>query len=367
MDEEVVVPPITDPALPLLPPIEPPKKAKPLKLLAGVAIVLVALAVGISVLGGDKKNVTNETSSSMDEKVADNIYQNKEYFYELTLPPKWLVQPTSADTQSMSFTTSGEALLTVKAVRQQGDLQAYLANLSGIKVNKSAPIRVGTYDGIEQQESWTSQGIQVTSAYVKVQDMIYSLALLPTEGKNAVTNESVIREYKSLLASFRLTDTSQLGKDWVKYVSPALGDVSLARFEINYPQNWKLLDESTEVVVNTTLYRDNYEILLYEAAMGVAPCIFSDSPAYEGYPADLRDKEYVELTTDEGLILRRYFKGNEGDKSKLFFCGKWESEEYFGAPFKYGTITYRVPAKYDNDILLEMDAIVKTIKGVSNE
>ena len=328
-------------------------------------MILVALAIGLSVLGGGKKNVTSDPGKTTTESVADNVYQNKEYFYELTLPPKWRVQPTSADTQVMSFTTSGEAILSVKAVRKQGDLQSYLATLSGVKVNKNSPIRVGGYDGIEQQESWTSQGVQVMSAYVKIQDMIYSFTLLPSEGKNAVTNESVIREYKSVLASFRITDTSAIGKDWVEYLSPQLaGDGVDEQFAIRYPQNWKIKESNDGSILNLSIYRDNYEIQFYQAAIGVSTCLFSDSPEYAGYAGDLRDKEFVEFTTDEGLIMRRYFKGNQGDKSTLFFCAKMADQPHFLSPFKYGTISYKVPAKYDADILREMDEILKTMEGI---
>ncbi len=359
----VVEPMVELPSVPV-PPVPLPKKSKKLMMLAGVAMILVALAIGLSMLGGDKKNVASDPDKTTTESVADNVYQNKGYFYELTLPPKWRVQPTSADTQIMSFTTSGEAILTVKAVRKQGDLQSYLATLSGVKVNKDSPIRVGGYDGIEQQESWTSQGVQVMSAYVKIQDMIYSFTLLPSEGKNAVTNESVIREYKSVLASFKITDTSMMGKDWVTYERGTIAH----NWQISHPQNWKVKKELLEDQSEVVIYRDNYEIVITDSTITqVSICQFDDSASTTGYAGNLRGKEFVEFVTAEGLTLRRYFKANQGDKSSLYFCGKTTEQDQFFSPTIFGAIAYQIPAKFDRDILVMMDEIIKTIKRLSNE
>lgn len=342
---------------PQVPVVEAPKKKfKFLWLLGGVAGVLVVIALGIMTIGGKSTKESTQSGGEAEVTTADNVYQNKEYFYQLTLPPKWSAVTLSAnDNATAMFMTSGDAMLSVAAVRQQGSLEAFLGLSDeevGINIKKTSPIKVGTYDAVERYENWSDQGVEVIGAYVKIQDMIYSFNLLPTGEKNAVTNESLLREYRSVLASFRLTDTSNLGKDWVTL------DVE-DWISINFPQNWK----SGEALGDLKLYRDNYTIIITKVNTANSTCIFSDSPVVAGYAGDLRDKEYVEFVTDEGIFLRRYFKANQGDKTSLYFCGRAQGEAQYESPTPYGTISYLIPAKYDTDIVKEMDSIVKTLHG----
>lgn len=334
----------------------PAKKNKPLLIAGIVAGALVLFALGIVVFGRKDTVQPTTTDTGESEQVGDNVYQNKEYFYQLTLPPKWSSVTLSAnDNATAMFMTSGQAMLSVAAVRQQGSLEAFLGlsdEEAGINIKKTFPIKVGIYDAVERYENWSDQGVEVIGAYVKIQDMIYSFNLLPTDEKNAVTNESLLREYRSVLASFRITDTSSLGKDWVTL------DVE-DWISISFPQNWK----SGEGLGDLKLYRENYTIIITKVNTAKSTCIFSDSPVVAGYAGDLRDKEYVEFVTDEGIVLRRYFKSNLGDKTSLYFCGRAEGEAQYESPTPYGTISYLVPAKYDTDIVKEMDSIVKTLRG----
>lgn len=335
--------------------VVPAKKKSPLFIAGIVAGALVLFALGIVIFG--RKDVAQPTASGNSDsgQVADNVYQNKEYFYQLTLPPKWsAVSVNASDQGTVMFTTSGDAMMSVTATRQQGSLEAFLGlsdEEAETNVEKTMPVKVGGYDGVERVENWSDQGVRVIGTYVKVQDMIYSFVLLPTGNKNAVTNETLLRQYRQLLASFRLTDPSALGKDWVDYAH--------ANWLIQYPQNWKIIEKEDEV----KLYRDNYELVITQTTVPPSVCQFSDSPLTTGYAGDLRDKQFQEVTTKEGLTLRRYFKGNAGDKSNLYFCGKLEQEEQFRSPTIYGAIAYSVPAKFDEDILHEMDEIVKTLHG----
>jgi hypothetical protein len=52
---------------------------------------------------------------------------------------------------------------------------------------------------------------------------------------------------------------------------------------------------------------------------------------------------------------------NSGDKSSMFFCEKQADGPYFQTPLSIGGLVYNVPAKYDTDIIKEMDEIVKSI------
>lgn len=339
------------------------KKPSKLWILGVVAGVLVLLALAIVIIG--RKDVAQPTTNDNSDsgQVADNVYQNKEFYYQLTLPPKWSAVSVSAnDKASAMFMTSSDAMMSVDAIKQQGSLESFLGlsdEDGGIVVKKSSPIKVGGYDGVEREESWLTQGVEVLTAYVKIQDMIYTFYLLPTGNKNSVTNETLLREYRSVLSSFRLTDTTNLGKDWVSYAG--------WNWQMQYPQNWKLLEQNKDGKKGLKLYRDNYEITINQASVESMVCQFADSEAVEGYAGDLRDKDYVEIATKENMLLRRYFKSNQGDKTSLYFCGKGSDATQYVSPTFYGTIAYTVPAKYDEQIVKEMDSIIKTIEGTRSE
>lgn len=347
-----------------VPEVEVPiKQNKKLLLVGVVAGILVLLALGILVFGRKTSTPSLTTDSSEAGNVADNIYENKEYYYQLTLPPKWsAVSLTASDQGTVMFTTSGEAMMSVTAIKQLGSLEAFLGlsdEEAGTIIKKSMPIKIGGYDATERIESWIDQGVEVVGSYVKIQDMIYSFNMLPTGNKNAVTNETLLREYRSVLASFKLTDTANIGKDWVSYAGWG--------WQLMYPQNWKLVEQEKDGKMGVKLYRDNYEITINQTGGESSVCQFADSEVAEGYAGDLRNKTYVELTTKEGLVLRRYFKNNMGDRTSLYFCGKRQEETQFVSPTYYGAIAYLIPAKYDEQIVKEMDNIILTIEGTRRD
>ncbi len=366
---------MTDPLPPTAPTDFVPKKPPQLLYIFGaLAIILVTLAIGLSFLGKAKTTTTDKTRSDSD-MVVGNVdfpkYTNSKYFYELALPKKWVeIQHSPLLSNIAIFDVEGTATLEITAGKVVPSLDEFLssqdlANPTTIKSTKSIQVRVGDYDALERSESWPAVGLQVITTYVKVQDMLYTFALIPGGGKNAITNESVIRDYHTALASFRLTDTTQLGLDLKEYVSQKVEGLTYPAFSLKYPQSWVATEEFVgKDTLIVSVYRNNYEIRITQAPVGGAVCLFKDSPDFQGSSGDLRSKEYSELTTTDGIIMRRYFNKNEGDKSTIFFCRKEKDSPYFSTPTDIGGIAYYVPAKYDPDIIKEMDEIVKSIQAL---
>ena len=375
------VPPVSNPARSIDP--APPKTAAdfipkhPPKLiyaLTGVIIIAVSLGLALSFFG--KKSST--TSSSQASPAASSaslpsgtVYTNPTYFYAITLPPTWTeIKHSPLLTNIALFNVEGVATLEITAVKTTDSLDNYLsfqdATTAGtIKSNSSSQVKVGSYDGYERMESWPKVGLQVVTTYAKVSDMLYTFALIPGAGKNAITSDAILRSYRSALATFTLTDPSQLGKDWQTYTTKSIAGLNYQPFTVSYPQTWTLTDSSDSKSLALSIYRDNYEIAISQKAIGTAVCLFSDSPAFNGSSGDLRDKQYAEFNTNSGTTLRRYFNANMGDKSSMFFCEKQTDGPYFVTPLTIGGLVYNVPAKYDPDIIKEMDSIVKTISVVT--
>lgn len=370
MNEDIIPTPPADPA----PPIQPAdfKTKKPPKILylvGGIAIILVVLALALNFFGKGSNTASNPNSTNGDgvETTTTPKYTNSSYFYEIALPRTWVEIKHSPLLANIAlFNVDNTATLEITAAKVTQSLDEYLAlqdeaNKNTVKSTKSAQVKVGEYDGFERAESWPVVGLQTITTYVKVQDMLYTFALIPASGKNAITSESVIRDYHTALASFRITDATQLGKDLKEYESKKVVNLAFKAFSLKYPQTWVLTENIGENSLEVSVYRNNYEITISQKAIGGAVCLFSDSPAFEGSSGDLRNKQYAEFNTGSGAILRRYFNANAGDKSTMFFCEKQADGPYFQTPLSIGGLVYNVPAKYDADIIKEMDKIVKSI------
>jgi hypothetical protein len=380
--EPTVIQPTPNPALVVDP--APPKAAadfvpkKPpnvIFLAAGVVIIAVTLALALSFFG--KKPTTSQPGSSSSTATSSSTpsgsaYTNPTYFYTLTLPPTWTeIKHSPLLVNIALFNVEGTATLEITATKSTDSLDSYLAFLDNstsgtIKSNSSSQVKVGNFDGFERMESWPKVGLQTVVTYAKVSDMLYTFALIPGSGKNAITSDAILNAYHQSLSTFAIIDPSQLGKDLKVYTTKPIAGLSYKPFTVSYPQTWTLTDNSDSKSLALSIYRDNYEIAISQKAIGSAVCLFSDSPAFNGSSGDLRGKQYAEFNTTAGTILRRYFNANMGDKSSMFFCEKQADGPYFVTPLTVGGLVYNVPAKYDPDIIKEMDSIVKTITVVNS-
>lgn len=376
MEPEIIpsTTPIVDPAPPV--PAEARREGvikKPPKILflvGGIAIILVTLAMGLILLGKGRSSTTTTGSQNNPQTVDTTTwpkYTNTTNFYELTLPPTWTeIKQSPLFVANTFFNVDNVATLEISSGKMDRPIDEYLSSQDEgykdqIKSTKSSQVKVGEYDGFERAESWPVVGLQTIVTYVKVQDMLYMFTLIPSGKNSAITSDAIIRNYHTALASFRLTDTTQLGKDLKTYESKKIAGLSFKQFKLMYPQTWVLTDTSDNKSLALSIYRNNYEITISQKAIGGAVCLFSDSPAFEGSSGDLRNKQYAEFNTASGAVLRRYFNANNGDKSSMFFCEKQTDGPYFQTPLSIGGLVYNVPAKYDADIIKEMDEIVKTI------
>ena len=341
----------------------PPKL---LYLFGGVAVILFTIALAITFFGKSKTaSSTSKTTSS--SSVADTTgyttYTNVPNFYTLAIPPKWSVIETSPDQSgTLIVQTDNQAIMQVTSFKAgEGTIDDYLSALSdGRSSIKSSAVKVGSYDGVERTESWAKVGLQPVITYVQIQDKMYVFTLLPSSGASAIVSESLLRDYHASLSSFALTSTQSLGKDWKAYTTSKVDGLSFPAFTFTHPQSWAVTEKSENKNLVISIYRNNYEIAVTQAEVGSAVCLFKDSPAFQGSSGDLRNKDFTEITTSIGGIFRRYFNQNEGDKSSFFFCQKDSTTPYFATPTGLGGIVYYVPAKFDPNIVQEMDEIVKT-------
>ena len=365
-------PPIISQSAPVATPILAPSRPKPLMILAIVAATLFTIALGIVIFGkkGDTAAPTasTQTARSVEEQVVGwPKYSNTQYFYELRVPSKWSeITHSPLHEELVIFNVEDSATFELAAYKSSSLLDEFIAssdatNQGKVTVVSTSQVKVGQYDGYERAESYPQVGLQGIATYIKISDMLYIFTLTPASGKTALTNESILRDYHAALASFRLTDTSQLGQDLKEYVSRKVGSLPFQAFSLRYPQTWILKEQASDNSLEISIYRNNYELTISQKTIGNSICLFSDSPAFEGSSGDLRNKQFTEFNTLSSATLRRYFNANFGDKSSMFFCQKQAEGPYFQTPLNIGGLVYNVPAKYDPNIILEMDEIVKSI------
>lgn len=333
-------------------------------ILGGVAAILVSLALAITFFSKSSTlPPTNTGGEQVDTPPGYSTYTNTPHFYSIALPPKWSVVETTPDQSGRLIVQTDEpAIMEIESFKATtSNLEEYFGTLQDGRISsKSNPVKVGDYDGIERFESWPKTSIQPVITYSQIQDKVYIFRLLPADGKNAISSESLLKEYRNVLSTFKLTTTKELGTDWKSYTTSKVDGISFNSFTFTHPQSWAVTEKSENKNLVISIYRNNYEISVTQAAIGGAVCLFKDSPDFTGSSGDLRTKEYTEFETTTKETMRRYFNQNQGEKSTFYFCQKEANSPYFATPTLFGGIVYYVPAKYDINIVKEMDEIVKT-------
>ncbi len=148
---------------------------------------------------------------------------------------------------------------------------------------------------------------------------------------------------------------------WKTYTSEKLNWLSFSGYTLKYPQDWTLKEEKIPATSSrVTISKNEYSIVIYQAAMGGAGCIYEgDVP--DGPYADLRNKEFTDIETSFGTLRRTYqtpFDTKTG--AGYSFCQKSKDRNSYGSITTIGGLSYETPTNPDKIILEEMDNILKT-------
>lgn len=132
---------------------------------------------------------------------------------------------------------------------------------------------------------------------------------------------------------------------------------SFGKYQITILDGWAYEDntDATNTMDTLTITKDTYQIKIYQAATGGAVCVYAGDAAFEG-PSATYDT-FVDITTTGGFHLRR--SGNTGSAT-FTLCDK--GPELYGAPTRFGHITYKTPTAPDLISLTEMDLMVASLK-----
>ncbi|MEI6690223.1 MAG: hypothetical protein WCL07_00575 [bacterium] len=353
-----------------------------LGIFGGFMLVLaVVLQIAISSSDAAKKAVPIVTKSGPEITGTDTVttdwplYQDPYNSYEMQIHPTWSILDYTTNIESTkAFSLSDGVRLEISMAKTQADnVVAYIAGLDASRatlwqgrpsraVGKSTPLRIGNYDGFERTELISATGEEYIVSYFMVNEDVFTFALIPTGKNKSIANQELVRQLHLAMTTFQITNIADRLGEWKQFKSESVSGLSYPAYTISFPATWAVTTKKTEGTSTLTISRNGYKIIISQAAVGNAVCLFKDSPSFQGSSGDLRTKDYTEYPSDQGYILRRYFKGNEGDNSIFLFCGKNETDTYFVTPLNIGGLNYAVPAKYDVGVLKEMDSIVKTLQ-----
>ena len=143
---------------------------------------------------------------------------------------------------------------------------------------------------------------------------------------------------------------------------PKSAGLSFDLYTIKVPVEWVVTkDTSTPAYEKLTITKGAYQLTIMQGATGGAMCLYPGDPDFEG-PSS-RYTKFVELKTQDGRAVRRSGTDDPPYQGKVGFTVCQENVEGdFGQPTNYGHVGYSLPTGFDNEILLEMDAMVTSLK-----
>ena len=160
-----------------------------------------------------------------------------------------------------------------------------------------------------------------------------------------------------------ISPTSSIS-NWKSHTTTQLEENGFKPYTISFPESWIKEINRTNDSDTLKLTKENHIITIYQAAFGGGGCIF-EGEIPEGPYGDLRNKKYVEIQSDIG-ILRRFDRDYaESDPAVITFDFCVNTSGTYHSPTKIGSITYIVPKNYNEALIKEMDSIIKTLSEIN--
>lgn len=133
--------------------------------------------------------------------------------------------------------------------------------------------------------------------------------------------------------------------------------LSFDQFSIMIPSGWISKKESQSAQdEKLTLEKEGYTITIFQAATGGALCLYPGDAEFEG-PSSKFTK-FIELTTKDNRNLRR-----SGEDTAFTICQK-SADGSYQQPTNYGHISVKLPAVWTQEMLIEIDSIISSLKKV---
>lgn len=138
--------------------------------------------------------------------------------------------------------------------------------------------------------------------------------------------------------------------------------LSFSKYQITVPPGWTPTHTTTSEgtwVDTLTLTKGTNTFKIFQAATGGAMCLYTGDADFEG-PSSRYDA-YVDIKTADNITLRRgTTNANNGTTKGYTMCQK--GSESFGQPTSYGHMSLTTSLTPDAAVLLEVDAMIASLK-----
>jgi len=135
--------------------------------------------------------------------------------------------------------------------------------------------------------------------------------------------------------------------------------LSFDQYSLQTSGDWISKKESQTAMDETlTLSKEGSEIKIFQAATGGALCLYPNDAEFEGPSSKF--EVYTTLTTKDNRTFRR---SGELNGTTFTICQKSIDNSY-QQPTNYGHISVKLPANYSNEVLVEIDSILSSLKKI---
>lgn len=139
--------------------------------------------------------------------------------------------------------------------------------------------------------------------------------------------------------------------------------LSFTKYSISVPGDWLANHTTTNEgtwVDTLVITKGSYELKIFQAATGGAICLYPTDTPMEG-PSSSYDT-FVPLVTADNIQMRRSTTNATSGSGKGFTVCQYSQYGNYQQPTIFGHTSYRTPTTPEESILLEMDAMIASLK-----
>lgn len=131
-------------------------------------------------------------------------------------------------------------------------------------------------------------------------------------------------------------------------------------YSISIPTGWtQNREQQADIQLDKLILNKNgYTLSIYQAPMGGGVCLYDGDPAFQGPSQSF--SQYLDIKGTPFLMRRSW--DIDPQKAQQIYTVCQKTQDLYGTITTFGSISYETPKNADEKILVQMDAIVASLK-----